>query len=145
MALLSKVRTARAEGVRHNWFMRKKRAKKNGWVKKNVKYNRPDHDYNKAPAAESTWWQSGPNTGPILTDLNNAKVAAALHTALGRTNATTAFNAAKTKINALKSEVITAAIAACDAGIANLLLATNAGDDAAIVNANTAIAEVNQF
>lgn len=140
-----KLRNARVEGRQQQWFARKRRGVANGWVKAAVKYNAPDKNFAKTPAAEQRWWESGPNVGPIVTDLNAAKTAAALHTALGRTNGTTSFNAAKTKINALASEFITAAIAACDAGIANLVLATNAGDDAAIVNANTAITEVNKF
>ncbi len=86
-----------------------------------------------------------PNVGPILTDLAAAKVAAALHTTQGRTDATTAFNAAKTKVNALTSEVTTDAVTAIDAGIANIALATAPGDDAAIVNADEAIAAINLF
>jgi hypothetical protein len=98
-----------------------------------------------ATPAEEQPGESGPNVGPIITNLGQAKTAAALHTTQGRTDATTAFNAAKTKINALNFEVVTDAIAAIDAGIANIVLATTPGDNAAIVNADAAIAAVRLF
>lgn len=143
--MASKLRDARSEGRQTQWFMRKRRGVKNGWTKKAITYARPDKKYSAAPGADVPWQQSGPNVGPILTNLGQAKTAAALHTTQGRTDATTAFNAAKTKVNLLKSEDKTAAVAAIDAGIANIALATTPGDNAAIANADTAIAAVNQF
>lgn len=94
---------------------------------------------------DTTHPHNDPSVGPILTNLADAKTAAALHTTQGRSDATTAFNAAKTKINNLTSEVKTDAVAAIDAGIANIALATTPGDNAAIVNADAAIAAVNLF
>lgn len=145
MANRLKLRVARVAGTREQWFARKKVGVRNGFARTAIKYDRPDRHYRFAPGANVPWFGSGPNVGPILTNLASAKTAAALHTTQGRTDATTAFNAAKTKVNALRSEEITAAIAAIDAGIANIALATTPGDNAAIVNADAAIAAVNQF
>lgn len=94
---------------------------------------------------DSTRLQVEPAVQPIITNLGQAKTAAALHTTQGRTDATTAFNAAKTKLNALDGEDLSVAIPAIDAGIANIALATTPGDNAAIVNADAAIAAVNTF
>ena len=145
MANELKLRVARVIGRRPQWFARKKVGVANGFTKAAIQYNRPDKNFRAAPGANLPWETSGPNVGPIITNLNSAKTAAALHTTQGRTDATTAFNAAKTKVNALVSEEKTAAITAIDAGIANIVLATTPGDNAAIVNADDAIAAVNRF
>lgn len=140
-----KLRVARAIGRRDQWWFRKRAGVANGWPHDDVTYNRPDRVYQVTATTIAPWFASGPNAGPILTNLGQAKTALALHTTQGRTDATTAFNAAKTKVNALVSEDKTAAIAAIDAGLANTALATTPGDDAASADADAAIAAVNQF
>lgn len=145
MANALKLRVARNVGVREQWFTRKKVGVANGFAFSAITYNRPDRHFRFAPGANAPWFPSGPNVGPIVTQLGAAKTALALHTTQGRTDATTAFNGAKTKVNALVSEEKTAAITAIDAGIANTALATTPGDDAAIVDADAAIAAVNTF
>jgi len=139
------LRVARVVGRREQWFARKKVGVLNGFTSIAVKYDRPDRLYRAAPGANPPWFGSGPNVGPIITDLNAAKTAAALHTAQGRIDADAAFDAATAKLNALISEDTTAALDAIESGVANLALATTPGDDAAIVDADAAIAAVNTF
>lgn len=92
-----------------------------------------------------TPFQSGPNVGPILVQLNGAIADLNLHTSQGRTDGDAHVDAAVVLINALTSEDKTAALAACAAAIVDIAVGTEGGDDAAIAHVNEAIAAVNAF
>lgn len=85
---------------------------------------------------------SGPAVQPILADLETARANVVLNTAPTDVTATNALNAAITKLNALKSEDVTAIVALCNSAKANIALLTTAGDTAAladIANAKTQV------
>lgn len=139
------LRVARVEGRREQWFARKRQGVAAGWAHEAITYNRPDSMYQAAPDDDVIWWGSGPNVGPINTQLTSAIADAELHTAQGRLDADVHVDLAIALLEGLVAEDTSAAIAALESAITNLALGTEEDDDAAIANIQTAQAAVATF
>ena len=145
--IAKKVRNARDEGRQQQWFQRKRRGFSNGWLKKNVNYNRPDKLFSKAPGAYVPWEPSGnvPGAGGsvsgVLADLETARTNVILNSAPTDTLAKNALDAAKTKLNALKGEIVAPIITQCDLAKTKIDLLSSQGD----IDALAAIAEAKRL